>query len=129
MSTGRTTYTRSRSIGSYFAEAHLTSISRALSAELGLLVQRFDPPLTENALFRPEKSSHLSPSDALKVLQHAKAAELPGAHEAYATCLTIRHHALLANLELLSIVIAAIRKVQVNASALRAAEQAGLPPI
>jgi dTDP-4-amino-4,6-dideoxygalactose transaminase len=96
-----------------FASVPVTTLARALTAEVGFAIGVLDDPLIANPLYRPERSARLA---AREPARHP--AEYPHAMAAARSCLTIRHHALLANRPLLDDLLEGLAKVQREAASL-----------
>jgi dTDP-4-amino-4,6-dideoxygalactose transaminase len=98
-----------------FSGASIEAISRALTAEMGLLVEPVDMPLNKNTLYNPLLSPRLSRNPALRQRIDPTCFALPEAERARDNCLRFPHQILLGSEEDFQDIADAFRKVRDNA--------------
>jgi dTDP-4-amino-4,6-dideoxygalactose transaminase len=90
--------------------AALEDVRLALQAELGLFVEPLDAPLDANPLYNPLRSRRFSPEHRARL--DPTRFRLPVARAAFASCVTLPHHMLLAEPEAMAVVGEAVVKVK-----------------
>lgn len=102
-----------------FAGLDIFTICRALTEELGVLIEPVDRPLNNNILYQPSKLSCLSDSyrDNWKI--DPKSYTLPNATKAAQECLTLPHRVLLGDSHDIEDVVLAFEKVKKYANNLQ----------
>lgn len=101
---------------SSFGDAAIERIGEAVALEIGLYLEPVDPPLSQHPLYQPSRYERFSPER--RQLLMPERYDLPAASELASSCLTVPHHALLAEPELLECLVDAIVHVQRHAEEL-----------
>ena len=96
------------------AIADVATICRALSAELGFLIEPIDAPLNQNPLYAPLRSPYCRRNAEASVELDPRRFDLPNAVDAHRHCFTFSHHILLGSEDDMHDIAEAFRKVIEN---------------
>lgn len=94
-----------------FANRNSEIVAKALTGELGVLVEPVDQPLNKNRLYNPLKSAWIEKSSTEGKLFDPSRFILPNAEKAREECLTIPHHVLLSDENAMRKIAEAFQKV------------------
>ena len=97
-----------------FEQCDVDILARALTAELGVLVQPIDTPLCRNILYNPLNSPRITTDNDIRKQLDPHRFQLPHAEEARANCLTLPHWTLLGSKEDLESIARAFSKVKLH---------------
>jgi dTDP-4-amino-4,6-dideoxygalactose transaminase len=95
-----------------FGGAGIGLLARALSAEIGCKIKPIYRPLPDSPLYNPLAASWLPLSDELRARLDPSQFDLPVARQAAEECLVIPHHLLLADVDEISDVAVALKKIR-----------------
>jgi dTDP-4-amino-4,6-dideoxygalactose transaminase len=87
------------------------AVARALTAELGILVEPIDDPLNRNVLYNPLRSPRTGDDPAWRRRLDPARFALPAAEAARAECITLPHCVLLGDESTVETIVAAFEKV------------------
>lgn len=106
-----------------FADNSIDAIGRALGEELNVLAHPIYQPLNTHPLYNPLSSPRAPRDPALRAALTPARFDLPQAERARRRCLTLPHPVLLDDARGMHDIVAALKKIQDNASDLRDAPQ------